>query len=52
MLSRCGENVDRVTLRKTLAKLVRRGLVRRVPDYDRKRMVFRIEREEVCSQRD
>ncbi len=51
VLNKCGESIDRITLRKTLAELVRRGLVRRVPDYDRKKMVFRIGRKEVCSQR-
>lgn len=32
---------DRRPLRKVLASLVREGKVQRVPDYDKKKMVFR-----------
>ncbi|ALL01746.1 hypothetical protein Pyrde_1703 [Pyrodictium delaneyi] len=35
-------NVKKETIRETLAGLVRRGIIIREPDYERKKMVFRI----------
>ena len=43
-----GVETDRVEARKRLAQLVREGLVEKKPDYNKRKMVFRV-RDELCA---
>ncbi|MCE4620350.1 MAG: hypothetical protein F7C33_04925 [Desulfurococcales archaeon] len=42
-----GLGIDRLEARKRLAQLVREGLVEKKPDYDKRKMVFRV-KDELC----
>ncbi|MEB3846978.1 MAG: hypothetical protein GSR74_03270 [Desulfurococcales archaeon] len=42
-----GVEADRIEVRKLVARLVREGLVEKKPDYDKRKMVFRV-RDELC----